>query len=158
MYGCESWTIKEAECQRIDAFELWCWRRLESPLNNKKIKPDNPKENKFWIFIGRTDAEVEAPIMWSPDRKTDSGKDSDTGKDWGQVEKKATEDKTVGWHHWLNGHEFEQVQGDSEGQRSLECCSPWGHRSQTRLIDWTIQRKCKYFYNLGEEKWTNLII
>ena len=125
MYGCESWTIKEAECQRIDAFELWCWRRLESPLNNKKIKPDNPKENKFWIFIGRTDAEVEAPIMWSPDRKTDSGKDSDTGKDWGQVEK-ATEDKTVGWHHWLNGHEFEQVQGDSEGQRSLVCCTSLG--------------------------------
>ena len=72
MYGCESWTIKEAECQRIDAFELWCWRRLERPLDCKEIKPDLPKGNQSWIFIGRTDAEAKAPIMWSPDRKTDS--------------------------------------------------------------------------------------
>ena len=69
MYGCESWTIKKAEHQRTDAFELWCWRRLESPLDYKEIKPVNPKGNQFCIFIGRTDAETEAPILWLPDVK-----------------------------------------------------------------------------------------
>ena len=69
MYGCESWTIKKAECQRIDAFELWCWRRLLSPLDCKDVKPVNPKGNQSWIFIGRTDAKAEAPILWPPDAK-----------------------------------------------------------------------------------------
>ena len=68
MYGCESWTIKKAECRRIDAFELW-WRRLEGPLDCKEIKPVNPKGNQTWIFIGRADAEAEAPILWAPDAK-----------------------------------------------------------------------------------------
>ena len=72
MYGCESWSIKKAECQRIDAFELWCWRRLLSPLDCKEIKPVNPKGNQSWIFIGRTDVEAETPILWPPDSKTDS--------------------------------------------------------------------------------------
>ena len=69
MYGCESWTIKKAECRRIDAFELWCWRRLESPLDCKEIQPFNSKGNQFCIFFGRTDAEVETPILWRPDVK-----------------------------------------------------------------------------------------
>ena len=69
MYGCESWTIEKAECWRIDAFELWFWRRLESPLDCKKIQPVNPRENQSWIFIGRTDAEAETPILWPPDVK-----------------------------------------------------------------------------------------
>ena len=69
MYGCESWTIKKAKCWRIDAFELWCWRTLESPLDCKEIQPVHPKENQSWIFIGRTDAEAETPILWPPDLK-----------------------------------------------------------------------------------------
>ena len=69
MYGCESWTIKKAECQRIDAFELWCWRTLESPLDCKEIQPVYPKGNQSWKFIGRTDAEAETPILWPPDTK-----------------------------------------------------------------------------------------
>ena len=69
MYGCESWTINKAECRRVDAFELWCWRRLESPMDCKEIKPVNPKGYQPWIFIGRTDAEAEAPIRWPPDSK-----------------------------------------------------------------------------------------
>ena len=69
MYGSESWTIKKAECQRIDAFELWCWRSLESPLDFKEVKAVNPKGNQSWIFIGRTDAEAEAPVLWPPDTK-----------------------------------------------------------------------------------------
>ena len=81
MYGCESWTIKKAECQRIDAFELWCWRRLSSPLGCKEIKPVNPKENQTWIFIGKTDAEAETPILWPPDEKSWLiGKDPDAEK------------------------------------------------------------------------------
>ena len=84
MYGCESWTIKKAECQRIDAFELWCWRRLESPLDCKEVQPVNPKGDQSWVFIGRTDAEAETPILWPPDAKSWLiWKDPDAGKDWG---------------------------------------------------------------------------
>ena len=70
MYGCESWTVKKAEHRGIDAFELWCWRRLESPLDSIKIKPVNPKGNQHRVFTGRTGAEAEAPILWSPDVKS----------------------------------------------------------------------------------------
>ena len=129
MYGCESWTIKKAEHWRIDAFELWCWRRLESPLDCREIQPVHPKGDQSWVFIGRTDAEAEAPIFWPPDAKSRLiGKDPDAGKDWGQEEKGATEDEMIGWHHRFNGHEFEQTLGDSEGQGSLAYCSPWGYK------------------------------
>ena len=105
MYGCESWTIKKAERWRIDAFELWCWRRLLRVP--KDIQPVHPKGDQSWIFIGRTDAESETPILWSPDAKSWLiGKDPDAGRDWGQEEKGTTEDKMVGWHHRLNGHQF----------------------------------------------------
>ena len=97
---------------------------LESPLDCKEIKPVNPKGNQSWIFIGRTDAEAETTVLWPPDVKNWLiGKDPDTGKDWRQEEKGMTEGETVGWHHWLNGHEFEHTQGDSEGQGSLACFS-----------------------------------
>ena len=80
-----------------------------------------------WIFFGRIDAEAEAPILWPPDAKSQLiGKDSDAGKDWGQEEKGTTEHKMAGWHHWLNGHEYEQILGDSEGQGSLACFCQWG--------------------------------
>ena len=106
MYGCESWTIKKAEHRRIDGFKLWCWRLL-SPLDCKEIQPVHPKGNQSWIFIGRTDAEAETPIIWPCDVKNWLiWKDPDAGKDWRQ-EKGTTEDEMVGWHHWLNGHEFE---------------------------------------------------
>ena len=127
MYVCESWTIKKAECWGINAFELWCWRRLESPLDIKEIQLVLPKGNQSWIFIGRTDAEAEAAILWPPDAKSQLiRKDLDTGKGWRQEEKRTTEDKMIGWHHQLNGHEFEQAPGDGDGQGSLVCCSPWG--------------------------------
>ena len=102
MYGCESWTVKKAECWRIDAFKLWYWRALESPLNSKEIKPVNPKGNQLWIFMGRTDA--KAPTLWPLDAKIQLiGKDLNAGKDWGQKEKEETEDEMVGWRHRLNG-------------------------------------------------------
>ena len=106
--------------------ENWCFwtmvleKTLESPLDSKEIKPVPLKGNQSWIFIGRTEAEAEAPILWPPDMKNRLiGKDPDAGKDWRQEEKGMTEDKMVGWHCWLNGHEFEQILGDSEGQQSL---------------------------------------
>ena len=99
-------------------------KTLESPLESKEIKPTNPNGNQSWIFIGRTDAEAEAPILWPTDAKSQLlGKDLDAGKDCGQEKKGVTEDEMVGYHHWLNGHEFEQILGDSEGQGSLACCS-----------------------------------
>ena len=90
-------------------------------------QPVHPKGDQSWIFIGRTVAEAKTLILWSPDAKNWLiGKDPDAGKDWMQEEKGMTDYEVVGWHHWLNGHEFEQTLGDSEGQRSLACCSPWG--------------------------------
>ena len=101
-------------------------KTLESPL---EIKPVNPKGNQHRIFTGKTDAEVEAPVLWPPDAKSRlTGKDSDSRRVWGREEKGVTEDKMIGWHHGLNGHESEQTLGDSEGQGSLECCSPWSHK------------------------------
>ena len=105
MYGCESWTIKKAEHWRIDIFELWCWRTLESPL---EIQPVHPKGNQSWIFTGRTDVEAEITILWPPEAKNWlTGKDSVAGKDWRQEEKGTTEDEMIRWHYWLNGHEFQ---------------------------------------------------
>ena len=110
----------------------WCsWtvvleKTLESPLDCKEIKLVNPKGNQPWIFIRRTDAEAEAPILWPPDAKSWlMCKYPDAGKDWGQEEKGTTEDEMVGWHHQLNGHEFDQTLGDSKRQGSLVCYSPW---------------------------------
>ena len=99
MYGCESWTIKKAEHQRIDVFELW-WRTLESPLDSREPQPVHPKENQSFILVGRTDAEAETPILWSPDVKNWlAGKDCNAGNDWKQEEKGKTEDEIVGWYH-----------------------------------------------------------
>ena len=107
MCGCESWTIEKAEHQRIDAFELWGWREktLESPLDCKEIQSVNPKGNQSWIFIGRTDAEAEIPILWPLDaKKCLIGKGHEFWKDWRQEEKGMTEDEMVGWYHWLDVH------------------------------------------------------
>ena len=120
-YRCENWTVKKTECWRNNPFKL-CWRRFLRSLWTA-IKPVNLKGNQPWIFIGKTDS--GAPIFWTPDVKTQLiGKDPDVGKDWGQEEKGMTEDEMVRKHHWLNGHEFEQTLGDSEGQGSLACYSP----------------------------------
>ena len=126
MNGCEIWTMKKADHQKTDVFELWCWRRL---LDCKDIKLINPKGNQSWIFIGRTDAEAETPILWSSDVKNWlNGKDTDAGKDWRREKNGMMEDEMVGWHHWLDGHEFEQAPGVGDGQGSLACCSLWSCR------------------------------
>ena len=98
-------------------------------LEGSEIKPVNPKGSQSWIFMGRTDAEAETPIFWLPDAKNWLiGKDPVAGKDWRQEGKGTTEDEVVGWHHWPDGHEFEQALGVGDGQGSLACCSPWGCR------------------------------
>ena len=110
MYGCESWTTEKAESQRIDAFELWCWRRLlRVPWTVRRSNQSIlNKGNQSWIFIGRIDVETETPILWPPDAKNWLiWKEPDAGKDWRQEEKGMTKDEMVRWHHSLCGHEFE---------------------------------------------------
>ena len=120
-----TWGISVRESISVLVLE----KTLESLLDSREIKPVNLKGNQPWILIGRTDAEVEAPILWPPDAKNWLiGKDPDAGKDWGQEEKGTTEDEMVGWHHWLSGHEPGQTPRGGEGQGSLACCSPWGHK------------------------------
>ena len=122
MYGGKSWIVKKAEGWRIDAFELWCWKRLLGVPWTARRSRVNPKGNQHCIFIGTADA--EAPTLWLSDKSWLIGKKNlDSGKDWGEEEKGATEDEMVRWHHRLNGHEFEQTLGDGEGQGSLVCWS-----------------------------------
>ena len=142
MYGCESWTIKKAERRRIDAFELWCWRRLLRVLwtarrSNRSV---HPKGDQSWVFIGRTDVEAETPILWPPHAKSWLiGKDPDAGKDWGLEEKGMTEDEMAGWHHWLDEHEFGWTPGVGDGQGGLACCNSWGRKESdtTERLNWT---------------------
>ena len=119
-----SWRKSDTGRQDMEGSE-WSWRFYL--CNSIETKPVNPKRNQSWIVIGRTDAEVEAPILWPPAATSRLiRKDPDAGKDWGQEEEGVTENEMVGWHHWLNGREFEQTPGDGEGQGSLACCSPRG--------------------------------
>ena len=124
----------------------WCFRTVVlektfgSPLDYKEIQPVSPKENQSWIFIGRTDAEAETPVLWPSDAKNWLiGKDPDAGQDWRWEEKGTTEDEMVGWHHRLTGHEFEEAPGVGDGQGSLACCSPWGCKEMdtTEWLNWT---------------------
>ena len=135
-YGFSSSHVQMLELDHKEDWtpENWCFwtvvleKTLESPLNGK-IKPVHPKGNQSWMFVGRTDAEAEAPILWPLNAKSRFiRRDLDAGKDWRQEEKGATEAEMVGWRHWLNWHEFEQTLGDSGGQRNSACCSPWNHK------------------------------
>ena len=136
------WKLDHKEGWALNNWRFWTVvleKTLESPLECKKIQPVNPKGNQSWIFIERTDVEGEAPTLWPPDAENWlTGKDPDAVKDWRQEEKVMTEDEIVGWHHWLNGHEFEQVLGVSDGQGSLACCSPCDHREldMTERLNW----------------------
>ena len=115
-------------------------KTLEGPLNCKEIQPVYPKRDQSWVFIERTDVEAETPILWPPDAKSWlTGKDPDAGKDWGQEEKGMTEDEMAGWHHWLDGREFEWTPGVGGGQGGLVCCSSWGCKESdtTEWLSWT---------------------
>ena len=138
----------ELDCEESWVPKNWCFgtvvleKTLESPLDCKEIQPDHPKGDQSWIFIGRTDAEAETPILWPPDAKNWlTGKDPDAEKDWRLEEKGTTEDEMVGWHHRLNGHEFELAPGVGDGQGGLACCSLWGCKESgmTEWLNWTHQ-------------------
>ena len=124
----------------------WCFwtvvleKTLENPFDCKEIQPVHPKGDQSWIFIGRTDVEAETPILWPPDVKIWLiWKDPDAGNDWRQEEKGKREDEMIGWHHWLNGHEFEYTPRVGDGQEGLVCCSPWGGKESdaTEWLNWT---------------------
>ena len=139
MYGCEldfkeSWVLKN-----------WCFwtvvleKTFVSPLDCKEIQAVHPKGNQSWLFIGKTDVEAEAPILWPPETKSQlTWKDPDAGRDWGQ-EKRTTEDEMAGWHHLLDGCESEWTPGFGDGQAGLACCDSWGHKESdaTEQLNWT---------------------
>ena len=156
----EGWVLKN-----------WCFwtvvleEILESPLDCKEIQPVNRKGNQSWIFIGRTDAEAEAPIIWPPDVKSWLiRKDPDAAENWRQEEKGTTEDKMVGWHHTkFNGHELEQAPGDGEGQGNLACCSRRGHK-ESHMTEWLNNNHshafthCSGFYRRGQAIWKTVSV
>ena len=145
------WELNHKESRAPKNWYFWTVvleKALESLLDCKEIKLVNPKGNQSWIFIRRTDAKVEAPVLWPPDvNSLLIRKDPDAGKDWRWEEKGTTEDEMVGWHHQLNGHEFKQAPGDGEGQGSLECCSPWGCK-ESDTIEWMNSNKENFFLRL----------
>ena len=139
MYGCESWTIKKAEHRRIDAFELWCWRRLlriawtARRSNQSILKEISPKYSLEGLML-KLKLQSFGHLM----RRTDP----DAGKHWRREEKEITEDEMVGWHHWLNGHEFEQALGVGDGQGGLACCSPWSPKEWDWVTELTEPTIC----------------
>ena len=141
MSGCESWTVKKAKPWRIDAFELWCWRRLlrvpwiVRRSNQSILKEISPRCSLEGLML-----KLKLLIFWSPHVKSWLiGKDFDAGRDWGQEEKGMTEDEMAGWHYWLDGHEFDWTLGVGDGQGGLVCCDSWGHKESdtTEQLNWT---------------------
>ena len=128
-----NWSYK----QQFMSLGIPCW---SSGWDCKEVQPIHPKGDQSWVFIGRTDAKAETPILWPPNGKSWlSGKDPDAGRDWWQEEKGTTEDEMAGWHHQLDGHEFEWTPGVGDGQGSPACCSSWGHKESdtTERLNWT---------------------
>ena len=155
MYGCESWTLKKGERWRIDAFELWCWRRLlrvpwtARRINQSILKEISPGCSLEGLML-KLRLQYFGHLMWRGDSF-----EKDAGKDWGQEEKGTTEDEMVGWHHRLNGHGFEQAPGDGDGQGSLASCSSWGCKEldMTERLNWTMT----YHLNWDHLKNKNLL-
>jgi len=147
MYGCESWTVKKAECRRIDAFELWCWRRvLRVPWTARRSNQSILKEISPGISLEGMMLKLKTPVLWPPHVKSWLiGKDSDAGRDWGQEEKGTTEDEMAGWHHWLDGRESEWTPGVGDGQGGLACCDSWGRKESdmTERLIWSDLNKKK---------------
>ena len=139
MYGCESWTVKKAECRRIDAFELCCWRLLRVPWtarrsNQSILKEISPGCSLEGMML-KLKLQYFGHLMW----RVDSLEKTDAGKDWGQEEKGTTEDEMAGWHYRLNAHEFGWTPGVGDGQRGLACCDSWGRKEldTTEQLNWT---------------------
>ena len=149
MYGSESWTVKKAECQRIDAFELWCWRRLlrvpwTARRSNQSILEEISPGCSLEGMMLKLKLQYFGHLMW----RVDSLEKTDAGRDWGQEEKGMTEDEMAGWHHWLDGRESGWTPGVGDGQGGLACCNSWGHRVRH---DWATERTDSCF--LGLSRW-----
>ena len=158
VYGCKSWTITKAECWRIDALELWCWRRLlRVPWTARRSNQSILKEISPGCSLERLMLKLKLQYFGHLIRRADSFEMSqpDAGKDWGQEEKGTTEDEMVGWHHWLDGREFEWTPGVGDGQGGLACCDSWGCKESdtTELLNWTeftVQEDLRWIPNPGK--------
>ena len=142
-WSCMMWEVVWEESRRP---KNWCFltvvleKTLESPLDCKEIQPVHSKGDQSWVFIGKTDAKAETPLLWPPHVKSWLlGKDPDAGRDWGQEKKGTAEDEMAGWHHWLDGYEFEWTLGVGDGQGGLACCGSWGRKEldTTEWLNWT---------------------
>ena len=151
-WSCTMWTLNYKESW---VPKNWCFwtvvldKTLESPLDCKEIQPVHPKGDQSWVFVGRTDAEAETPILWPPDVKSWLiWIDPNAGKDWGQEEKGIMEDEMVGWHHRVNGHGFGWTPGVGDGQGGLVCCVSWGHKEShmTEWLNWLNYALLFFFY------------
>ena len=157
MYVCLVTVVQLKSCKELDYKETWVpknwcfWtvvleETLESPLDYKENQPVHSKGDRSWVFFGRNDAKAQTPILWPPHAKSWLiGKDSDAGRDWGQEEKGTTEDEMAGWHHRLDGREFEWIPGVGDGQGGVVCCSSWGHKESdtTERLNWTGKKTIK---------------
>ena len=149
MYGCESWTVKKAEYRRIDAFELWCWRRLlrvpwTARRSNQSILKEISPGCSLEGMMLKLKLQYFGHLMWRVDSLE---KDSDAGRDWGREEKGMTEDEMAGWHHWLDGRESQWTPGVGDGQGGLACCNSWGCKESdmTERLIWSDQGLCPQF-------------
>ena len=158
MYGYESWTVKKAECRRIDAFELWCWRGfLRVPWTARRSNQSILKEINPEISLEGMMLKLKTPVFWPPHVKSWLiGKDFDAGRDWGQEEKGTTEDEMAGWHHWLDGRESEWTLGVGDGQGGLAWCDSWGRRESdtTERLNWT---ELNINWALGTDQFSDLL-
>ena len=150
----------ELDCEESWALKNWCFwtvvleKTLGSPLDCNEVQLVHPKGDQSWVFIGRTDAKAETPVLWPPHAKSWlTGKDPDAGRDWGQEEKGTTEDEMAGWHHRLNGHEFEWTLGVDDGQAGLACFDSWSRKESdtTEWLNWTEANTCPENKHLGKD-------
>jgi len=160
----------ELDCEESWAPKNWCFwtvvleKTLESPLDCKEIQPVYSKGDQSWVFFERNDTEAETPVLWPPHAKSWLiGKDPDAGRDWGQKEKGTTKDEMAGWHHWLDGHEFEWTLGVGDGQGGLACWDSWGRKEsdRTERLNWTFFSWLEWTYaSLARilQKWRCVIL
>ena len=157
--------IWKLDCEESWVPKNWCFwttvleKTLESPLDCKEIQPVHSEGDQSWVFFGGNDAKAETPVLWPPHVKSwPIGKDSDAGRDWGQEEKGTTEDEMAGWHHWLDGHEFEGTLGVGDGQRGLACCDSWDLKESdaTERLNWT-ELKQSHIYSHIDIQYNSLM-
>ena len=156
MYGCESWTVKKAECRRIDAFEVWCWRRLlRVPWTARRSNQSILKEISPGISLEGMMLKLKLQYFAPHAKSWLIGKDSDAGRDWGQEKKGMTEDEMAGWHHWLDGRESEWTPVVGDGQGGLACCDSWGCKEldTTEWLNWTELNWCWNKHRSMEYNW-----